>query len=58
MRILLLYARRVKVRRLMLLTLILQSKDTWSNALMELILLLSVNPRLYLISLLLPNTRN
>jgi len=58
MRIPLLCTRRVKARRLMLLMLILQNKDTWSNILVELMLLLSVNPRLHLISLLQLNTRN
>ena len=54
----LLYAKRVKAKRLILLTLILQSRDMWNNALIELILLLFINLRLPLIYLLLFNTRN
>jgi hypothetical protein len=47
-----------KAKKSILLILILQNKDMWSNMLIEFILLLSVNLRLLLIYLSLPNTRN
>ena len=53
-----LYTKRVKARRLILLILILQNKDMWSNILIELILLLFINLRLSLISLLPLSIRN
>ena len=58
MRILLLYAKRVKVRKSTLLILILRNKDMWNSILIKPILLLFVNSRLSLISLLPLNIRN
>ena len=57
-RILLFYTKWVKVKKLILLILILQNKDIWSNILIEFILLLFINLRLPLTYLLPLNIRN